>query len=213
MGALQVAEFNQLMVDESGVTIGNEQVTFAGLEFQAGNELAGGGTGGENDVGGGDVCAIVQLSNSGAGFNDAAAGDEGCAAAAGGCEKIARGAGGVNDGVVFEQKRAGEARAQIGFGGAESLFIEGFDSDVAQGVKATFAMDFVHFGGVGRDPERTAGEILSVGRKFGRKLFPQRLRVTGEGELGGGIVHDGEVTHAGGGGAAAYFGWLDEGNR
>jgi len=126
--------------------------------------------------------------------------------------EITRGAGRVDDGILREDEATGEAGAEAGLGGGERLSVEDFGGEVASGVVGVFAVDFVHFHVVGGDPERAAREIFDVGRELGDEVAPEGLGVTGEGELGGRIIHDGEMAHAGGGGATADFGRFDDGD-
>ena len=127
-------------------------------------------------------------------------------------DEIARGAGRVDDGILREDEATGEAGAEAGLGGGERLGVEDFDGEVASGVVGVFAVDFVHFHVVGGDPERATWEIFDVGRELRDEVTPEGLGVTGEGELGGGIIHDGEMAHAGGGSATADFGRFDDGD-
>jgi len=72
VGAFEIAEFDELMVNEAGITVGNEEMAFAGLDIEMGKHLAGGGAGGEDGVGGGKSDAVIEASASLLRVDDAA---------------------------------------------------------------------------------------------------------------------------------------------
>ncbi len=212
VGAFEIAEFDELVVDEAGITVSNEEMAFAGLDIEMGKHLAGGGAGGEDSVGGGERDAVIEASVSLLRVDDAATYIYDGAEMAGLGDEIARGARRVDDGILREDEATGQAGTEAGFGGCERLSVEDFDGEVAIGVIGVFAMDFVHFHVVGGDPERAAREIFDVGWELGDEVAPEGLGVAGEGELGGRVIHDGEMAHAGGGSATADFGRFDDGD-
>src|SRR5437879_6258271 len=63
-------------------------------------------------------------------------------------------------------------------------------------------MNFGHLLIVGREPKGAARIVFDISRQFLGELLPKGPRIEGERELGLGIVHHNDVTHAGCGGAA-----------
>jgi len=118
----------------------------------------------------------------------------------------------IADSVVGHDETARHAGAEIGFGFGQLLCIKDFDGDLAGRIISVFAVHFGHFFIVGRDPEGAAGKVFGVDRKLGGEFAPERLRVAGEGELGLGIVHHGEVAHARGGCSSADNPGFDNGD-
>jgi len=49
MRAFEIAEFDELVVDEAGVAVGDEQMAFTGSDGELREELGGGGPGGDYD--------------------------------------------------------------------------------------------------------------------------------------------------------------------
>jgi hypothetical protein len=73
-------------------------------------------------------------------------------------------------------------------------------------------MDFGHFFFIRREPKRSALIVFNIRREFVNELLPQRAREMGERELSIRIVHDNNVTHAGGGGAASDWSAIQDEN-
>ena len=188
VGALEVAEFDELVGQKAGVAVGDEEMAFAGGDRGPGDETGDGGSGSEND----DACVEVGQVGDGVVELNWNAGEE-----------IAGGAGRITDAVGGHAETSGEAGAEGGFGCGQLMRVEDFDGDTALGVEGVLAMDLGHLLVVGCDPERATGEEFSIGGEFGGEIGPEALGVAGEGELGVGIIHDGQVAHAGGGGTSA----------
>jgi hypothetical protein len=60
MRTSEIAEFDELMVNEARITVGNEEVTFAGLDIESGKHVASGGAVGEDGVGGGESDVVIE---------------------------------------------------------------------------------------------------------------------------------------------------------
>jgi hypothetical protein len=206
VGAFEVAEFDDLVVDVAGITVGDDEVTFAFLYRNnpptAGQERRGAAGGVDGDVAG-NFCAI--------GEQDAARWEKGLnadtqsnlrAEALGAFDEIASAAGRIEDAVFAKAERAREAGAELGLALGELLGIPDFSGDVVFVAEFLFAVDFGHFFLVGGDPKgaaRVEFDISGKARRFSSELPPEIAGVTGHGELGRRIVHNHEVAHAAGG--------------
>ena len=128
----------------------------------------------------------------------------------GAIEQITGGAGRIDDGIVGHEQGAGQSGAEIGFGFGESAAVQYFGAHADAFIDDAFAFDFGHLFVVRGDPKRAGIEVFDIGGELRRESDPQIARVIGEGDLGGRIVHDDDVSHARGGGAAADHAGLDD---
>lgn len=114
-------------------------------------------------------------------------------------EKDSGGARGVKDRIIEDAQAAGHSGTQIRLGFRDTGCVENFDAHVSGAVIFLFAMNFGHFLFISGEPECAAGVVFDIGGELRLQLLPERARKMGEGELGVGIVHDDNVTHACGG--------------
>lgn len=198
VGAFEIAELDELMVQEAGVAIGDGEVALARLDGEIGEQAGDAGAAGEDREPSGDRGAVGEAGAvMGEGF-------DGGVANGGEAEEPSGGAGGVQDAVSRHEQAAGEAGSEFGLGFVQGLGIE----DFAGGVEGVFAMDLGHLFSVGGDPDGSAMFALDVGGEG--EGVPEVARVFGEGELGGGIVHHDDMAHSGGRGAAADDFWFHD---
>src|SRR3984885_14221935 len=81
--------------------------------------------------------------------------------------------------------------------------IEHVRGNSALTVVVPFAAHLEHFFFVSRDPDRSTLFVLDVFGQFGSQLLPQLLGVARQRKLRFGIIHDNDVPHPGGSGAAS----------
>lgn len=101
MGALEVAEFDELVGQKAGVAVCDEEMAFAGGDRGPGDETGDGGSGGEDDDSG------IEIGQVGDGVVERH-GNAG--------EEVAGGTGRVTDAVGGHAETSGETGAEGGFG-------------------------------------------------------------------------------------------------
>src|SRR6185437_2160011 len=121
VGALEVAELDQLMAEPAGIAVGDEQVALARADGEAGGEAGRGRAAGVNDHAGGEHGAVGERGPAMAdgSHRRAQARDD-----AGALEQPARGTGRIAHRIAGDEERTGEAGPKIGLGGGERGGIE-----------------------------------------------------------------------------------------
>ena len=66
----------------------------------------------------------------------------------------------------------GQSGAQPGLGIGQLLLVEHLDADLARRIEVALSLDFGHLLIIRGNPERAAGEVLSLVRQDGRQLAP-----------------------------------------
>jgi hypothetical protein len=127
-------------------------------------------------------------------------------------QEKASGAWRIKDGIVRDAQTAGHSRTQIGFSFADVCLVEHFNANVSRAVVYLFAVDFVHFLFVSREPKGSALIVFNIGRELVNELLPQSAREMSKGELSFGIVHNDDMTHTGGGSAASDWPAVEDEN-
>ena len=92
----------------------------------------------------------------------------------------------------------------------QGLGIEHLGWNSALAIIVLLAPHFGHLLVIRCHPNRSALFVFDISRKFRTQLLPELLRVAGESKLGFGVVHDDDVAHAGGGGAASNYITVDD---
>jgi len=116
-------------------------------------------------------------------------------------EKESGGGGRVDHRIVGDQKTACETCPEVGLLSCKLAGIQNLGDYTCGGVLGTLGMNFDHFLIVGCNPQSAAALVFDCGGKLGKELPPEGAGILGKRELHGGVVHDDEVAHAGGGGA------------
>jgi hypothetical protein len=103
----------------------------------------------------------------------------------------------IANAIRCHQQRTSQSGSQIRFGFGQLRRIQNLNWNPTFMIKAKFALHFGEFFGIGSDPERSAPPILGIRGQLFSYFSPQALRETRQGKLRLGIVHYGEVSHAG----------------
>src|SRR5579872_11898 len=199
--ALQVAEFHQLVADETGIAVRDDELAFARAHFQAGRKLGRPGAGGINDRSGVEAAAVLK-DKAVVAHLDHFIQIEVTGTSLGLAQQEAGGTGSVDDQVFRNEQGADQSGTEVRLGLVQGVRVKDLDGDGARAIVLLLAAYFLHFLIVGGNPDGATGHIFDVGRQFGGEFAPELLGVAGKGKLRFGIVHDDDVAHAGGGSAA-----------
>ena len=204
VGTLEIAQFNDLVVDVIRVTIRDDQVPFSGVHRHARRQCRGAAARSIHGRPGREPRAVGQF--------HAPAGQESlnrCAASnlgpvfAGLGQEVVTGNRREDHQVVRHLQRPHQIRVEIRLGLAQTVRVERCGPHAPLRVEPLLAMNRIHFLLVRSHPERSVRHGLGFMRQVRQECSPESARIFGQGKLRLGIVQDDHVAHAGTGGPCA----------